>query len=71
MNNLGSFKIEYYTTNSLLLFFVLIIFVLFPFKSSTQVENARFRHITLEDGLSNSLITCIYQDMPRVYVDRY
>ena len=44
------------------LIFRFTILILLSSKISAQVENPRFRYLTLEDGLFNSQITCIYQD---------
>src|ERR1700740_2458626 len=36
--------------------------LLFPFLSFAQISDVRFRHISNEQGLSNSTINCIFQD---------
>src|ERR1700710_1125092 len=42
-------------------FFSLLI-VLIPFISLGQISDVRFRHISNEQGLSNSTVNCIFQD---------
>ncbi|HFA48717.1 MAG TPA: hypothetical protein ENJ95_06850 [Bacteroidetes bacterium] len=41
---------------------IFILFVVFSFGLSAQDNNIRFKHITLEDGLLQSSIQCMYQD---------
>ena len=41
--------------------FFLPVFI-FPFISHAQISDVRFRHINIEQGLSNSTINCIFQD---------
>src|ERR1700755_250986 len=40
----------------------LIILLLAPLFAAGQISDVRFRHISSEQGLSNSTINCIYQD---------
>src|ERR1700755_2240003 len=40
----------------------LIILFLAPLSAAGQISDVRFRHISSEQGLSNSTINCIYQD---------
>lgn len=48
------------TYKNLWLFFCLC-FVL-PFTANAQISDTRFRHISVEQGLSNSTINCVFQD---------
>ncbi len=45
--------------NSRKLWFLLL---LIPFFSNAQISDVRFRHISNEQGLSNSTVNCIFQD---------
>ena len=62
MNHLLSPKKSHFSIPFYSLILKFSIFLFFPVIISAQGGNPKFRHITLEDGLSNSLITCIYQD---------
>lgn len=41
---------------------LLVLLFFIPLFSSAQISDVRFRHISNEQGLSNSTITCIFQD---------
>ena len=43
-------------------YFFLLIYLLVGFSTFSQVPNLKFKHITTEQGLSNSTIEAIYQD---------
>src|ERR1700761_835564 len=51
----------FYTSSFVKRCFFLLLFFL-PLISSAQISDVRFRHISNEQGLSNSTITCIFQD---------
>lgn len=42
--------------------YALLLFLLIPFISFAQISDSKFRHISSEQGLSNSTINCIFQD---------
>src|ERR1700748_3750450 len=41
---------------------LLCLWFAFPFFLRAQISDTRFRHISVEQGLSNSSINCIFQD---------
>ena len=42
--------------------YCLLVLCLFPLFSSAQISDVKFRHISSEQGLSNTTINCIFQD---------
>jgi len=52
-----NYKIKY-----ILIFFVIILFSVHSEKPFAQNNQIKFKHITLEDGLSQSSVSCILQD---------
>lgn len=41
---------------------IIILLLLAPFIATAQISDIRFRHISVEQGLSNSTINCVFQD---------